>query len=315
MRRMNQTLLIEALPVIGRLTRTAPLGLRFWDDVSGKVIGDGLVVTAYPPGNPRRRLQAFVNRAGVYVLTGLTGMNEVEYGSGDDSFWSAPPAKTTFKIEVVDSWRRFQPFILTIDAPVRGIVTSPVPAEASPPVSSQGIPLFSTASRSVPAAMAVLRAELRAWIPDGDHEGDPASWAVIEARIGGRPIARAVADEKGMVALFFPYPPPVTHPLGSPPAFSSPGAEGPSIMNQQWSIELSASFDKLSPASPFPGTPALPELADVLGQSPATLWADTERQAKLIQAVLSFGQELILRSADRDKARSILFISTALSPP
>lgn len=314
---MNQTLLIEALPVIGRLTRTAPLGLRFWDDVSGKVIGDGLVVTAYPPGNPFRRLQAFVNRAGVYVLTGLTGMNEVEYGSGNDSFWSAPPAKTTFKIEVVDSWRRFQPFILTIDAPVRGVVTSLGPAEASPLVSSQGIPLYSSASRSVPATMAVLRAELREWIPDGNHEGEPASWAVIEARIGNRPVARGVAAENGTLALLFPCPPPVTHALGSPPAFSSPGAEGPSILDQQWSIELSASFDKLHPTSPFPGAPALPELADVLGQSPATLWADSERGEELIEGTLSFGKELILRSADRasDKARSILFISAAGSPP
>lgn len=313
---MNQTLRIETLPVIGRLTRTAPLGLRFWDEVSGKVIGDGLVVIAYPPGNPFRRLQAFVNRSGVYVFTSLTGMSEVEYGSGDESFWSAPPVKKRFKIEVVDAWRRFQPFILTIDAPVRGIVTSPVPAEESPPVLSQGIPLFSTASRSVPAAMAVLRAELREWIPDGNHEGDPARWAVIEAQVSGRPIARGVADQNGVVALLFPYPPPVTHPLGSPPAFSPPGAEGPSIIDQQWSIALSASFDKLSPTAPFPGALALPELADVLGQSPATLWADTEGHV-LKEGTLSFGKELILRSVDRDsdKPRSIVFISAARSPP
>jgi hypothetical protein len=250
-------------------------------------------------------------------LTGLPGLSEVEYGSGDDAFWNAPPAKVTFKIEVVDAWRRFQPFLLTIEAPVKGIVTSPDPAVASPPRSSQGISLYSTASRSVPAAMAVLRAELREWKSSGDHEGEPARWAVLEARIGGQRIERGIADEKGLVALMFAYPPPVTHPLGSPPAISPPGAEGPSLRDQQWTIELSASFDRLSPAPPFPGAPALPELVEVLDQAPATLWADTERNEVVTEANLSFGQELIVRSVDRarDKARSILFISAAGSPP
>ena len=314
---MNQTLLIETLPVIGRLSRTAPLGLRFWDDVTGRVVGDGLVVTAYPPDNPQRRIDARVNRTGVYVLSGLPGLRDVEFGSGDDAFWAAPPAKATFKIEVVDAWRRFQPFLLTIEAPVRGVVTSADPGTASPPASSRGIPLYSTVSRSVPAATAVLRAELREWKSGGDHEGDPARWAVVEARMAGRLIARGVADEKGLVALLFAYPAPVTHPLGSPPAISPPGAEGPSLRDQQWPIELLASFDKLSPEPPFPSAPALPELTEVLAQSPATMWADSERQEVLTETLLSFGQELVVRSVDRaiDKSRSVLFISAAGSPP
>lgn len=314
---MNQTLLIETLPVIERFSRTAPLGLRFWDDVTGKVVGDGLVVTAYPPENPLRRIEASVNHAGVYVLSGLPGLSEVEFGSGDDAFWSAPPARATFKIEVVDAWRRFQSFLLTIDAPVKGIVTSPDPTRGSPPASSPGISLYSTVSRSVPAAMAVLRAELREWKSGGGHEGEPARWAVLEARMSGRRIARGVADENGQAALLFAYPAPVTHPLGSPPAISPPGAEGPALRDQQWPIELSARFNKLSASPPFPGAPLLPELSEVLAQSPATLWADAERHEVLTEAVLSFGRELIVHSFDRaaNKARSVLFISAAGSPP
>jgi hypothetical protein len=314
---MNRTLLIETLPLIGRFTRTAPLGLRFWDDVTGKVIADGLVVTAYVPGSPLRRIEASPNRAGVYVLSGLPGMRDVEFGSGDRTFWDAPPARATFRIEVVDAERRFQPFLLTVDAPVKGVVSWSDPFEASPPAFSRGIPLHSTASRSVPAAMAVIRAELRQWRADPNHEGDAARWAVVEARIGARRIARGVADEKGRVALIFAYPEPVTHALGSPPAISPPGAEGPSLRDQQWTLELSASFDKLSPAPPFPGAPALPELSDVLGQSPATLWADSLRNEVLSEVVLSFGQELVVRSIDREtnRPRSVLFISAAGSPP
>jgi hypothetical protein len=140
---------------------------------------------------------------------------------------------------------------------------------------------------------------------------------MLDARIGGRRIARGVADENGLVALIFAYPPPVTHPLGSPPAISPPGAEGPSLRDQQWTLELSTSFDRLSPAPPLPGAPSLPELVEVLHQSPATLWADTERHEVLTEVILSFGQELTVRSVDRagDVPRSVLFISAAGSPP
>ena len=334
---ISQTLLIETLPVIARLTRTAPLGLRFWDEVTGKLVGDGLAVTAYPPSNPWRRIEAVVNRAGVYVLAGLPVLREVEFGNGevalpngspakatlkDDEFWNSPPAKATFKIEVVDTWRRFQPFLLTIQAPVEKIVTWHDPTLTSPPESSQGIPLYSAASRSAPAAMAVLRAEMREWKSGDNHEGEPASWAVLEARVAGQQIAQGFADEKGRVALFLAYPPPVTHQLGSPPAISAPGNEGPSLRDQKWSIELSARFDKLSPRPPFPDpppdlVPVLPELVDVLSQSPATLWADTRRDEVLTETVLSFGQEQVIRSVDRatNRARSILLISAAGSPP
>lgn len=314
---MNETLIIETLPVVGRFSRTAPLGLRFWDDVTGRVIGDGLAVTAYPPNSPLRRIEASVNRSGVYVLSGLPGLSKVEFGNGNDAFWSAPPARATFKIEVVDTWRRFLPFLLTFELPIQHIVTSADAAGVSPPASSPGISLFSTASRSVPASMAVLRAELREWKTGGDHEGEPARWAVVEARMAGRLIARGVADEKGSVALLFAYPAPVTHPLGSPPAISPPGAEGPALRDQQWPIELWASFDRLNPSPPFPGAPALPELTDVLAQSPATLWADTERHDVLTETVLSFGREAVVRSFDQaaNKATSILFVSAAGSPP
>lgn len=308
---MNPLLLVETLPVIDRLSRTAPLGLRFWDEVTGRVVGDGLKVTAYPPASPLRRVEAVVNRSGVWVLTGLPGLAAVERGSGDDAFWAAPPATATFVVEVVDAWRRFVPFQMTIEAPVRGVVTSLDTASDSPPASSPGLPLYSTSSRSVPAATAVLRAELREWVADGDHERAPASWAVLEASVDGRLIARGIADERGSVALVFPYPSPVTHPLGSPPPASPPGAEGPALRDQQWEIALTARFDRLSPAPPFPGAPVLPDLADVLEQPLATIWADTERANPLGDVTLSYGQELVVRSIESagHRERSVLFIS------
>jgi hypothetical protein len=248
----------------------------------------------------------------------MPGLSEVEYGSGDDAFWSAPPARTTFRIEVADTERRFVPFLLTVEAPVRGVVAWQDPLD-SPPASSRGIPLYSAASRAVPAAIAVVRAELREWTTEGNHEGRPARWAVVEALMGGRRLARGVADENGRVALLFSYPEPITHPLGSPPGAlnSPPGAEGPALKDQQWPIELAARFDRLDPSPPLEGAPVLPELVEVLGQSPATLWADTNRGEVLPEVVLAYGQELVVRSidGDSDTPRSVLLISAAGSPP
>jgi len=316
---MIQSVLIETLPVIERFSRTAPLGLRFWDEVSGKVIADGLSVTAYPPDNPERRIEAFTNHVGVFVLTGLPGLRDVEFGDGDEGFWSSPPASVTFNVEVVDAERRFQPFLLTLDAPVKGIVDWSDSLQDSPPSTNRGIPLYSTASRSIPSGMAAVRAELHEWQASGDHDGGPARWAVVEARLGRELLARGMADDKGRVALIFAYPEPVTHVLGSPPGAGSspPGAQGPSLRDQQWLIGLSAFYSRLSPAPAIVGGPTIPELTEVLSQTAATVWEDSERGRALSESVLSFGQELIVRSTDAitNKPKSVLFISPAGSPP
>ena len=60
-------LAIDRLKGSERLTMVAPLGLRFWDEVSARVIGDGLNVTAYPADNPARCLPA--NLPGIAICS------------------------------------------------------------------------------------------------------------------------------------------------------------------------------------------------------------------------------------------------------
>src|SRR5262249_39340010 len=67
---------------IERLTLVAPLGLRFWDEVSGRAVGDGLLVTVYPETQPARRVPALSNRSGIYVLHQLPGVREFTNGTG-----------------------------------------------------------------------------------------------------------------------------------------------------------------------------------------------------------------------------------------
>ncbi len=316
---------IDPVKVIETVTFVAPLGLRFWDDVSGKFIGDGLVVTAYPEGNPSRRVPAFSNSSGIYIPRKLPGLRDFENGKGDEAFWDfwKQKSKIPFVIEVEDTEGRFQPFLLTIGLPVRSLFVWE--DLLSPPTASPGVPLYSTPNRSVPAGMAVLHADL--WDPWGGlkHTGGPAAWAVIEARIHGKLIARGVADEKGRIALIFAYPEPVTDTLGSPPGFSltsPPGPTGPSLREQEWSIELDAAYGRLRAVPPLRDMRSIPKLHDVLSQPPATLWADSERTRPLVEQTLKFGQELIVRSEaenftspPRVKPMSELFITPAESLP
>jgi hypothetical protein len=304
---------VDLRRIVERLTLVAPLGLRFWDEVLGKTIGDGLLVTAYPETQPSRRVTACSNPSGIYVLHHLPGLREVDNGAGDQEFWSTHPPQSPFIIEVLDRERRFQPFLLRLLLPVRGVYNGQLSAGDSPPTGMLGVPLFSTPTRAVPAAMAVLRADL--WDPQGgqDQHGAPASWAVLEAQITGRPVVRGMADAQGRIALIFAYPEPVTNVLESSPLASPPSiAEGGTALRQQtWAVTLQAAY------APRDTAPAIPNLDEALAQPPAQLWDvwDDVERTELTSVTLPFGQELIVRSRDANRRpRPALFITPPGSP-
>ncbi len=302
--------MIDPGQIIERLARVAPLGIRFWDEISDGVVSDGLLVVAYPPASPRRRVQAFTSSSGVYVLRNLPGLQAIESGTGDSDFWSSLPPRQPFVIEVQDQTWRFQPFLFTVEVPVRGLFTwecgtieSPVGSPPSP--ASTMVPLYPSATRQVPGGMAVIRADL--W----DQEANtPAAWAVIRASIQGQQPAVGIADDQGRVAVIFPYPEPtdfVFDPQASPPL----AAAGLSLTQHEWPIQLEAAYFPLSPVPP------IPDLCATLLQPAATLWADAAQSQALPQVTLKFGQELVVHSYDSSARTqpSVLYITPAGSPP
>lgn len=291
--------------IIERLSLTAPFGARFWDEVSGKIIGDSLVVEAYPLATPYRRVRAFTTVSGVYVLRDLPGLRDLENGLRDDEFQQGTYPTRPFVIEVTDTQSRFLPFSFTVDMPVRGLFRWDDPV-ISPPENLPGVPLFSAPTRSAPAAMAAIRADLL------EPNGTPAAWAVIEARSPEGKTVRGMADGQGRIALLFPYPEPVMDSIGSPPdsGMISPPAGGRSLKEQEWNIELRAFY---SPAS---SVPVMADLRAALSQAEATLWSEYE-MFEMAEATLRFGQELILRSRNPvdGSEESFLLIEPAVSPP
>jgi hypothetical protein len=284
---------VTGVRTLESVTRTAVLGVRPWDPVSGRAITDGLHLREVRYGSV-----AIPNRSGVFVFHDLPGLHVSAYGSGDDGFWAAPPAGGRFLLELVDDERRFLPFRFDAQAPARGIFREQCPHAFSPPeVDVPGVPLFSAPSRPVPPGMAAVRADL--WDVELDA---PAAWAMLEVTPAGAPTARGIADAHGRVVVLLAYPEP-HWPGSSPP----PGSRA--LADQTWSLELAVRYDPAgaSPPLPDPAAGVAPDLCTVLGQAPATLLDDLSPAGALTGATLAFGRQLTLRTP----GRSVLLVSPA----
>jgi hypothetical protein len=276
--------------VLERVTRVSPLGIRFWDEVSARVVSDGLVVEVYASGEPERRVAARPNRLGIFVLPRLPGPRDLafELGDGDATFWQRLQPRAHV-MEVSDRNGHYQPFTVDQEVPAWQLAMAP----CLPPIGA--VPIFSTSARPAPEGMAVVRADLL-HVPL-QAEPVPASWAVLEVHVAGQPPARGIADREGRVTVMFPYPEPIASPAR--PA-SPPYPSGQSLWDQEWTVRLEAFFDPVAPA------PWVPDLCRTVAQRAAMLWADSTGSRPLPDQTLRYGQELIVRHP---------FVTTAGSPP
>jgi hypothetical protein len=286
-----------AATVLERLGRVTPLGIRFWDEAMHAAVADGLAVSVYPAGHAQRRASARPNTLNTFVLPQLPGprVPEEEFGEGDDGFWKQVHPRP-FVIEVIDQRGDYQPFTLDISLPFRGLAVPPVVAVTSPP--SEVVPLFPTASRPIPAGIAVARADLQTPVAGSADRLRPASWAVMELQVGTLPPVRGLADREGRVAVLFPYPEPTPSPAR--PA-SPPYPTGTSLHDQEWPVRLTVFYEPETP------TPDIPNLRRALDQLPAVAWIKDAGGTRLLgDQVLRYGQELIVRS---------VVVTPAGSPP
>jgi hypothetical protein len=268
--------------VLETVTRTALLGVRFWDRVTGRVVVDGLEVMETTSGT-----RLLSSRSGVFALHELPGLRASAFGSGDDAFWSSPPAVSTIGFTVVDTTRQFLPFAFTTDVPFRGLLAEDCGLDASPPDAVVGgVPLFSAPSRIAPAGVAAVRADL--WDVDANA---PAAWAVLEVSAGSGPVYRGVADANGRTVVLLPYPEPPWH--GSSPP---PGSHA--LSEQTWPLTIGVRYApaQASPPLPAPSPDAVPDLCAVLTQPAGTLLAADSPSTALGSQLLAFGRELVLRT-------------------
>jgi hypothetical protein len=317
--------MIEPFRLLERQTLIAPLGVRFWDVATGVHVRNGLQVIAYPGTHYLHSTTASSNRSGsAYVFHRAWGLRKFELGISDAPFPESPPTSQRYKIGGHDENRRFLPVSFSADLPTAGVFQWPLAGprtQLDPPDGS--VPLYPSTLRSAPPGLAVLRAELYQSL-----NGARASWAMMEARFNGRLIGRGIADEQGRIALIFAYPPPQDS-VGSS-AISPPGSVRARLpfRNQEWTIQLQAFYEPavlslpLSPPGPS-GSPrrddlSVPELSDILKQSPANLFLDEAKTRPLTEVHLRYGPKVFVTpgsatvsSPPNPLPLSILFVSPA----
>jgi len=287
-----------------RVAITCPLGVRFLDSATNAIVGDDLLIEAYPAANQERRVAAVPNRSGVWAFHGLPGLREFEYGKNDDKRWIPEPPKRPFVIEITDAQSRFLPSQFALEAPARVLsagdeFTSPLS------LSLRTVKLFSSPARPVPGGLAVVRAQI---FEDGSDT--PAAWALVElsASVLNRTVtAQGIADSKGRLALIFPYPEPPNVGPGSPIG------SGPQLLSRQsWTLTFRA-WHTFDPESG--GFVDLDRVLGQIGRAPDNLWDDDSPLIPFTGADLFFGRELVVPvRLPGDLRPRKLFITPAGSP-
>jgi hypothetical protein len=285
--------------VLEQITLTAPFGVRFWDVATSAQAESGLSVIAYPNHFPELRTSATEGPSGVYSFSGLPGLRDAEKGSGDDAYWAANPPVVPYTVQITDLALRYLPFQFSVSLPVRELFSkwdSPISTGLTP--GSDWLPIFSTPSRILPGPLGAVRATLQ-----DDARGGPAAWTLLTVQAPGLPALTALADERGVVSLYQPYP----EPAGS--GSSSP-LVNPNLTNQTWPITVSVSYDGIQAVNNSP------DLDQVLRQSAAFVWRDSAHTFSVNEFQLIFGTELVLRSLDSNSGRDlpVLLVTSATSP-
>jgi hypothetical protein len=287
--------------LLERITTFTPLGIRFWDPVRNMQVSDGLTVTARPETPHGSVTRAFRTASGIYAFQGLQGLHDVEYPEEDAVIASSPPQTTPFVIEVRDQLRRFLPIVFRIELPLpyRGIFPTVLP-NSPPGGSPRGFYLFSAPTRSAAPELAAVRGCLVE-----AFSRRPAAHAVLEVEVNNGPTWYGVADERGCIAVLFPYPT-SRNVLGTSP----PGMLQTPLLQQHWDTTICVRYSPGTLVLP-PGA-TTPELRSILTQAPGGLWlTQTGPPLAELPGTLHYGQELVVRT----EHLSVLLLSPGASPP
>ena len=281
-----------------RITTFTPLGIRFWDSVLDRQVSDHLRVRVFPFNGARHVVNAFRTVSGIFAFQGLPGMREIENSDFDEIPADPPSGKKPFLIEVTDELRRFLPVVFKVELPLLYLGIYRYGSTAA-----ERFYLFSAPIRTVSSGIAVIRANLV-----DSTTRNPAAYAVIEVQLEGEGSTVSkwygIADEKGSIAILFPYPAIRVSLSDSPPS-------GPAVLltNHQWPLTIQVRW--------------APQTLEYPAQNGIPLWESisTQPSGKIRThqsgisvtswpGMLTYGQELLLKTDGADKAE--LWIDPAI---
>ena len=277
-------------PGYDRVVRTAPLGVRFRDVLDRRVVADGLRVDLLDAQRPTKPLRLHASPSGVFVAHAVPGMN----GFDDIEVTSPGGMPNRYSLSVRDTMGRYVDARIALVPPSDGLF-EPACLHASPSAddTEPHVPLYSAATRALPAALAVVRAALRL----ASNPEQAASWARIELWLGTVLLGADVADANGILLLLCPLPAPREPTrLASPPV----GFE-----RMAWDVSLRAYWNPAHRADP------VLDLCDVHAQPEVTLLEARASATPLGTLQLRVGEPLIAATTDSSDSSysSFLFVA------
>lgn len=274
------------------ITRVTPLGVGFWDSVTGRLIRNHIDVSVWSKGRPEVRRPAVCNASGIFCAQDLAGLREQERGGGDAAYWGSLHTRR-FVIDMRDGQGDFLPLRVLAHLPAKG----PLAIDCgSPPGDLPGVPylpLFSAPSRRLAGPVARLYAQLA--VPTTGGDTSPAAWSVAEAWIDGECIALGMADAHGALLLAFPYP--------APPHAISSSTEPWSLYLHTWQVELRVRYR--APASDA-DLQMPPELSAAMLQPRVQAVDCLSPLTPIGTRTLSYGQALVIRSSSSNRGELLL---------
>lgn len=261
--------------ILEKHTLFTPLGIRFWDVTAGRVIKEGLIVTAREDGKTAPANQAFVTGSGIFAFKGLPGLREIEFGTSVEDLEAME--RKRFIIDVSDIAGYFVPISFSVDVPLEEQGVFPSSPATAPADQVPGFPLFSSVSRPKQNGWAVVRAQIT------ESDGvTPASHAVLRLEIDGQE-HMGIADKAGHVAVMFPYPPIRESIAGSVPENRI------ALHEHTWEMNISVQYSPATRRDEAGG--GRPLITDIIDQ--------LEASAPLNQSSLRYGVESILVSENQ----------------
>lgn len=201
-------------PGFDTVVRRALLGLLCRDAVDGRIVGDGLQIELSDALRPALRQPLLRNGSAVFVLHGLPGWprfgDDFSSMTGADSppvspALSSPPGAERYTLHANDRMSRYLPWRCPVDLPGDGLLASPLEPMSPGPLGEPALPLFAAPSAPLPAAHAIVRAELQS-LATPSAPARPLPWAWCELWLGSQRLAAAPADAAGRVLLLAPLP-------------------------------------------------------------------------------------------------------------
>jgi hypothetical protein len=279
------------------LVRRAPLGLRCLDLARGTPVVDGLAVSARPLGGQGPPLTALRSPvSGVYGFRTLPGLRRYERDERPATDWCASPPdvgeptaeeladlgtlqalvdadaggpSANFAITIEDALGRFLPQAFLLCVPKEHLIE---------------VPLFSAPARGGVSGMAAVRGEVWEW-----SRQQPAAWAVVTASPAPAATYVAIADARGMFALFVPYASALPPLVGSPPHGSV------AVDQLAWPLTVQVLYQPASQHT-VPGLEP-PDSRSILEQPGAVVYDALGLGGAAIVRQLRLGEDLVVTTA------------------